>query len=53
MFSIDEAREHERKEPRVSGAGASANAEPRDVGRKVQGECEEPRVSDAGASATR
>ena len=26
MFSIDEAREHERKEPRVSGAGASANA---------------------------
>ena len=26
MFSIDEAREHERKEPRESGAGASANA---------------------------
>ena len=26
MFSIDEAREHERKEPRVSGAGASTNA---------------------------
>lgn len=26
MFSIDEAREHERKEPCVSGAGASATA---------------------------
>ena len=29
MFSIDEAREHERKEPCVSGAGASATARSR------------------------
>ncbi|MCG4777336.1 hypothetical protein L0P10_10570 [Eggerthella lenta] len=52
MFSIDEAREHERKEPRVSGAGASANASRATSGASASANASRA-TSDASASATR
>lgn len=48
MFSIDEAREHERKEPRVSGAGASATARNRTCRTRAQVRARRVRPCDVG-----
>ena len=51
MFSIDEAREREREEPRVSDAGASANASRATSDASASANASRA-TSDASASAT-